>query len=86
MTDPRKLGQILVDLKVMQRWDVDRVLEALRRRPRPQKFGQMAKDMGLVREEQILAALAVQMKLLSGITRLNLRQILAILQRPTPPA
>jgi alkylated DNA nucleotide flippase Atl1 len=85
MTEPRKLGQILVDLKVMQRLDVDRVLEALRRRPRPQKFGQMAKDMGLVREEQILAALAVQMKLLSGITRLNLRQILAILQRPNTP-
>jgi hypothetical protein len=85
MTEPRKLGQILVDLKVMQRWDVDRVLETLRRRARPQKFGQMAKDMGLVREEQILAALAVQMKLLSGITRMNLRQILAILQGSAPP-
>ena len=79
MAEARKLGQILVDLKLLQHWQVERVLDALKRRPR-QKFGQMAKDMGLVREEHILAALAVQMNLFPGINRMNLRQILDYLQ------
>ena len=79
----KKIGQILVDLKVLTRFDVERVLEAVRKRRRHQKFGQMACDMGLVRDEEILAALAVQMELLPGIGRLNLRQILQQLQAGT---
>jgi hypothetical protein len=76
----KKIGQILVDLKVLTRFDVDRILEAVRRRPQHQKFGQMARDMGLAREEEIFAALAVQMDLLPDIERLSLRQILQQLQ------
>ena len=76
----KKIGQILVDLKVLTRFDVERVLEAVRKRRRHQKFAQMECDMGLVRDEEILAALAVQMELLPGIGRLNLRQILQQLQ------
>jgi hypothetical protein len=80
MTGDKKIGEILVDLKVLTRFDVERVLEAVRKRKRHQKFGHMARDMGLAREEEILAALAVQMDLLPGIKRLNLRQILQQLQ------
>jgi len=80
MHTDKKIGQILVDLKVLSRFDVDRILEALGRRRQRQKFGHMARDMGLAREEDILAALAVQMDLLPGIERLTLRQILQQLQ------
>jgi hypothetical protein len=80
MTESRKLGEILVDLKVIQPSDVNRVLDAMQRRSRPHKFGQMAKDMGLIREEHILAALAVQMQLIAGISRMTMRQILDCLQ------
>ena len=59
MFDRRKLGEILVDLKVLTPLEVERVLEAMRRRHDRQKFGQMARDMSLVREEHVLAALAV---------------------------
>ena len=71
-----KIGEILVRLRVLTHFDVTRVLEARDRRGRRSKFGQTARDMGLVTDEQILAALAVQMELLPGIERLNLRQIL----------
>jgi hypothetical protein len=74
--EPKRIGEILVGLKVMSHFDVERVLEALRKRQRKQKFGQMARDMGLLDEEHILAALAVQMHLLPGIEQMNLRQIL----------
>ena len=80
MHTPRKLGEILVDLRVLTTRDVGRILEALKRRQRRQKFGQMACDMGLIREEHILAALAVQMSLFPGIHRLSFRQILDYLQ------
>jgi hypothetical protein len=76
----QKLGEILVKLKVLAKADVDRVLEAMRRRAQRQKFGQTARVMGLVTEEHILAALAVQMNLFPGIQRLGLAQILALLQ------
>jgi hypothetical protein len=76
----RKLGEILVGLKVLDPFDVDRVLEAMRRRQRQQKFGQTARAMGLLNEEHILAALAVQMNLFPGVQRLNLHQILEYLQ------
>jgi hypothetical protein len=79
----KKIGQILVDLKVLTHFDVERVLETVRRRRRHVKFGQMARDMGLAREEEIFAALAVQMELLPGIRRMNLRQILQQLQAET---
>jgi hypothetical protein len=80
MPAAQKLGEILVQLKVLSRSDVDRVLEAMRRRPRRQKFGQTAQAMGLLTEEHILAALAVQMNLLPGIGQLSLYQILEQLQ------
>ncbi len=72
----RKIGEILVDLKVLKPSDVARVLEMAAKRNRRHRFGRMARDMGLVTEEQILAALAVQMKLLPGIERMTLSQIL----------
>lgn len=80
----QKLGEILVRLKVLNRFDLDRVLEAMRRVRRRQKFGQTARAMGLVAEEHILAALAVQMNLFPGIQRMTLPQILEYLQTPDP--
>jgi hypothetical protein len=82
----RKLGEILVDLGVMKGPDVNRVLESLARRIDRQKFGQMAQTMGLLREEHILAALAVQMDLFPGIEKMSLAQILYSLQDPKPEA
>src|SRR2546423_1851322 len=76
MRKQKKLGEILIDLHVLTHRDVDRVLQALRRRVQRQKFGQMAKDMGLVNEEQILAALAVQMNLFPGIQAMSLKKVL----------
>ena len=80
MNARKPLGEILVDLKALKRPDLENVLEAMRRRHRRQKFGQVARDMGLLREEDILAALAVQMDLFPGIGRLSLPQILHYLQ------
>jgi hypothetical protein len=82
----RKIGEILVALGVIKNGDVGRVLEALSRRLDRQKFGQMAQTMGLVREEHILAALAVQMDLFPGIDRMSIGQILSSLQEPKPQA
>jgi hypothetical protein len=78
----KKLGEILVELEVLTARDVERVLEALRRRWQRQKFGRMARDMGLVREDEVLAALAVQMDLFPGIQGLSLAQVLRELQAP----
>jgi hypothetical protein len=83
MAAGQKLGDILVQLKVLSRADVDRVLQAMRRRQQRQKFGQTAQAMGLVTEEHILAALAVQMDLFPGIGRLNLAQVLSQLHSGT---
>ncbi len=80
----RKIGEILVDLGVMKGPDINRVLDALSRRIDRQKFGQMAQTMGFLREEHILAALAVQMDLFPGIDRMSLGQILDSLQDPKP--
>ena len=74
MLERQKIGEILVHLKVLSRSDVERVLEAMQRRRRRQKFGQTARDMNLIDEEHILAALAVQMNLFPGIERLSLGQ------------
>lgn len=78
----KKLGEILVQLRVLRPHEVDRVLEALRRRWQRQKFGQVARGMGLVSEEEVLAALAVQMNLFPGIQGMSLAQILRQLQTP----
>ncbi len=80
MQERQKIGEILVRLKVLTGFDVDRILEAMQRRRRRQKFGQTARDMGLLDEEHILAALAVQMDLVPGIDRLSLGQVLEFLQ------
>jgi hypothetical protein len=80
MQERRKIGDILIQLNAMSRVDLDRVLEAMQKRCRRQKFGQTARDMGLVREEQILAALAVQMNLFPGVEQLSVDQILEYLQ------
>ena len=80
MAERKRIGEILVQLKVLAPFDVDRVLEAMQRRRRRQKFGQTAQDMGLLEEEHILAALAVQMNLVPGAEGLSLGQILDYLQ------
>ena len=76
MSSRKKLGEILVDLKVLSTADVQRVLNALDRRFDRQKFGEVARNMGLVTEEQVLAALAVQMHLFRGIETWSLEDIL----------
>ena len=76
MGSRKKLGEILVDLKVLRPADVDRVLQALDRRFDRQKFGETARSMGLVSEEHILAALGVQMQLFRGIETWSLEEIL----------
>lgn len=80
MRAEQKLGEILLHLKVLNRVDLDRVLETLRRSGRRQKFGQAARAMGLISEEHILAALAVQMNLFPGVEWMTLPQILEYLQ------
>jgi hypothetical protein len=80
MRAEQRLGEILVRLKVLNHFDLDRVLEAMRRLQRRQKFGQTARAMGLVSEEHILAALAVQMNLFPGVERMTLNQILEYLR------
>src|SRR6266849_6793323 len=76
MPEREKIGSILVDLQVLTPAEVDRVLYALRRRQDHAKFGQVARDMGLLRDEHILAALAVQMQLFPGIGELSLKRVL----------
>jgi hypothetical protein len=80
MHTEQKLGEILVRLKVLSRYDLDRVVQAMQRLGRRQKFGQLARAMGLITEEHILAALSVQMNLFPGIQRMTLQQILDYLQ------
>lgn len=77
MSDRKRLGEILVDLEVLEPEDVERVLDVLHRRvDRQKKFGQMAREMGLLEEEHIFAALAVQMELLPGIQDMCLDEVL----------
>lgn len=82
MYQRKRLGQILVDLQVLTTAEVERVLQAMRRRLDQTKFGQVARDMGLVREEHILAALAVQMELFPRIHDMSLSRLLDRLQAP----
>lgn len=84
MRTEQKIGEILLRLKIMNRVDLDRVLETLRRSTRRQKFGQVARAMGLLSEEHILAALAVQSRLFPGVELMSLEQILEFLQSAEP--
>lgn len=85
MLDRKKIGDILVELQVLSAAEVDAVLTALRRRGDQAKFGQVARDMGLVREEHILAALSVQLELLPNVQAMSLRRLLDRLRAPIPP-
>jgi hypothetical protein len=82
MRREKKLGEILIELQVLTPLDVERVLTAMRRRKDYTKFGAMARTLGLLREEHILAALAVQLRLIPGIQEFSLNRILASLQSP----
>jgi hypothetical protein len=85
MRERKRIGEILVDLQVLTSAEVDKVLEAMRRRRDQTKFGQVAREMGLLGEEHILAALAVQMQLFPGIQDLPLPRIMGRLRRPPRP-
>jgi hypothetical protein len=74
--DRKKLGEILTGLGVLTSDQVEEVLSAIRRRRDRSKFGRVAREMGLVHEEHILAALAVQMEMFPGIQRLTLSRLL----------
>lgn len=78
----KPLGEILVGLQVLTPEEVERVLEALRRRADRAKFGQVAREMGLVRDEHILAALAVQLEIFPGLGNMSLPGVLQRLQHP----
>src|SRR5437899_3044697 len=84
MTAQRWLGEILVELGVLTPLEAERVAAAQNRRGNPVKFGKLAKDLGMVDDEQILAALAVQM----GVVPLNLqrsiRKVIGDLKGPAP--
>jgi hypothetical protein len=81
----KRIGEILADLEVLRPEDIDRVLTALRRRGGRGKFGQVAREMGLVREEHILAALAVQLELIPRAGDLSLARLLDQLAAPPVP-
>jgi len=78
----QKIGEILIDLGVLSPAQVDEVLCAIRRRRDQAKFGRVAREMGLLQEEHILAALAVQMRMFPGIQNLTLSKLLRRLRQP----
>ncbi|HYV38571.1 MAG TPA: hypothetical protein VE988_23000 [Gemmataceae bacterium] len=82
MTEHVKLGEILVDLGILTPDQVEDVLRAIRKRPDRTKFGRVAREMGLLHEEHILAALAVQMRMFPGIQKLSLKKLLKELRQP----
>lgn len=82
MIENKRIGQILVDLQILTPAEVERVLDAMRRRNHRGKFGQVAREMNLLREEHILAALAVQMDLFPRAADMPLRRILGKLSDP----
>jgi hypothetical protein len=87
MADRKRIGEILVELQVLTPAEVERVLAIQRKRYDQLKFGQAAREMGLIREEHILAALAVQMQLFPQVQDMSLRQLMGRLNDPvrTPP-
>jgi hypothetical protein len=78
----KRLGEILVDLGVLTPQEVEDVTAAMRRRRDRMKFGRVARDLNLLQEEHILAALAVQMRMFPGIERLPLRRLISQLRQP----
>lgn len=82
--EPKRIGEILVELQVLTPAEVERVLCAMRRRGGRSKFGQVAREMNLLREEHVLAALAVQMELFPRVTQMSLSRILGQLRDPVP--
>src|SRR5438309_2131275 len=54
MYERKRLGEILVGLQVLTPAEVERVLEAMRRRARPRKFRQVAGGLQTLREEDVL--------------------------------
>jgi hypothetical protein len=84
MTLEKRLGEILVDLGVMTTQEAERVASAQWRRGDPVKFGKLAKDLGMVSDEQILAALAVQMGVVPLQLQRSIRKVLGDLRGPAP--
>jgi len=82
MTESKRIGQILVELQVLTHEEVERVLFAMRKRRDQSKFGHVAREMNLLREEHILAALAVQMELFPQVANMSLQRILGKLSSP----
>jgi hypothetical protein len=87
LSEQKRLGEILVNLQALTPAQVEQILEAMRRRRDQRKFGEVAREMGLLQEEHVLAALAVQLEMFPGISNLSLRRLLDQLQAPTesPP-
>src|SRR5262245_48452165 len=84
MATHKRLGEILIDLGVMTPAEVERVAAAQDRRGDPVKFCQLAKELGLVTDEQILAALAVQMGAVPLNLQRSIRKVIGELKRPAP--
>jgi len=82
MLDRRKIGEILVELQVLTEAQVEQILHALRKRDDHVKFGRVGREMGYLREEHILAAIAVQLQMFPGIEQLSLNRLLDRLQDP----
>jgi hypothetical protein len=80
----KRLGEILVDLGVITTPEAERVATAQSRRGDPVKFGKLAKDLGMVSDEQILAALAVQMGIVPLHLQQSIRKVLGDLRGPAP--
>ena len=59
MRERKRLGQILRDLQVLTEAEIERVVDAMRRRRDQTKFGQVARDMGLLRDEWLRNTLGV---------------------------
>jgi hypothetical protein len=85
MRERKKIGEVLVDLQVLTEAQVDQILAALRKRADHAKFGRVGREMGHLREEHILAALAVQLQMFPGIDQLSLNRLLDRLQAETEP-
>ncbi|MFO0964851.1 MAG: hypothetical protein U0793_04580 [Gemmataceae bacterium] len=82
MVEAKRIGQILIELQVLTPAEVERVLHAMRQRGYADKFGQVAKEMNLLRDEHILAALAVQMELFPRAAQMSLGAVLGKLSNP----
>lgn len=81
----KKIGQILIEMGVLTPKEAARIAAGLDRRDDPIKFGQLAKKMGFATEEEILAALAVQMEVVPLELQKNIRKVLHTLSDAPPP-